>query len=106
MRTLFLLLIIAVAPSSASALEVPQFNKGGFLIALEAGAAVPGLDRATLDGLFLGAPLVFNTVQSAAGVGFRLGYNILGHATIGADLTATGWEVTNDRRGGAGFVVG
>lgn len=106
MRSLFVSLIIVVAPLSAAALEVPKFKKGGVLISLQAGAAVPHLDDANLNSLFTGAFLFTRQVQTAPGVGFRLGYNILGHASVGADFTATGWDVFNDNRGGSGYLVG
>ncbi|MBK7863146.1 MAG: hypothetical protein IPJ65_31955 [Archangiaceae bacterium] len=109
MRTLFLTLIIAVVPAVAHAeLEVPRFKKGGFLIELQAGAAVPHVDEANLDAQF-SKPLAsrfYGPIQTAAGVGLRLSYNILGYVSLGADFTATGWNVFNDQRGGAGFLVG
>ena len=52
MRSLFVPLLIAVAPISASALEVPKFKKGGVLISLQAGAAVPHLDEGYLNMQF------------------------------------------------------
>jgi len=106
MRAHLALVIIAVAPATAAALEVPNFKKGGVLIELQFGGAVPNLDGANLNSQIGGATILTSNVQSAAGVGFRLAYNILGHASIGADFTATGWDVFNDRRGGAGFLVG
>ncbi|MBL8951283.1 MAG: hypothetical protein JNK82_10930 [Myxococcaceae bacterium] len=85
---------------------MPNFKKGGVLIGLQVGGAVPGLDRANLAAQAPYSALLTENVQAAAGVGFRLVYNILGHASLGADFTATGWDVFNDRRGGAGFLVG
>ena len=107
MRSLFLPLMLAVAPLTAHALEVPKFKAGGFLITLQAGAAVPHLDEAYLNSQFFGSFLYYSQVpKESAGVGLRLAYNILGFVSIGADFTAAGWRVFESTRGGAGFLVG
>jgi hypothetical protein len=36
----------------------------------------------------------------------RVRYSILGHVSLGGDLTATGWNLSTDSRGGAGFFTG
>lgn len=113
MRAFFLPLLLAVAPLTASALEVPKFNKGGFLITLQAGAGVPHLDESyptsdlTSAAIALAYPLYRNNVpKESVGLGLRLAYNILGFVSIGADATATGWSVFDSKRGGTGFLVG
>src|SRR6266478_2521785 len=113
MRTFFLTLIIAVAlPAPARAeLEVPQFNHGGFLFSIQWGIGVwhYDTDAVSKDLGFIGplaAPSLSSQLQNTHGLGFRLGYNIKGHVTIGADFTATGWNVFNAQRGGSGAVVG
>ena len=112
MRSIFLL-ILAVAPLSASAMEVPKFKSGGFLIHLQ----VLGTAPEHFDGQNINSQVGFGVIpvgdyfqqsfQSAPyAVGLRLAYNILGFVSVGADVTATGWSIFDDRRGGAGFAVG
>ncbi len=98
----------------------PAFHKGGFMFALQYGPGLWDLKRGTLapriaaliedeaeselehDAAwnFLGQPVVSHTVSMS------LGYNILGHVTIGADITATGWNLDTIERGGGGFIIG
>lgn len=107
MRSFFLPLMLAVAPLTASALEVPRFKSGGFLITLQAGAGLPRIDEAYLNGQYFASFLYYREVpKESAGVGLRLAYNILGFVSVGADFTATGWRVMESSRGGAGFLVG
>jgi hypothetical protein len=108
MRTFFLPLIIAVAPQVAHGLEVPKFKNGGFLITLQAGAGVPHLDGANLNSQIpLIAPFFESKIPTeSVGLGLRLAYNILGFVSVGVDFTATGWNVFDSTRGGAGFLVG
>lgn len=109
MRSFFLPLLIAVAPAPAlAALDVPHFKTGGFLIGLQAGAGVPHLDGQFLNSQTFGtASLYTSRVPSeAVGLGLRLAYNILGFVSVGADFTATGWNVFDSNRGGTGFLVG
>jgi hypothetical protein len=108
MRTFFVGLIIAVVPSTAFAeLEVPNFSKGGVLIGFDYGIGLWGVDTNSLkmtepyltDG-FVGQ------FQNTHTLGISLGYNILGHATIGVSFTATGWDVFAPTRGGSGSLMG
>jgi hypothetical protein len=106
MRTYFLLLIIAVAPS-AFALEVPKFSTGGFTIELQGGAGVPHLDEAQINSSVpFGGSYYTGQVKVGAALGLALAYNILGHASVGLDFTGTGWNPFSPDRGGAGFLVG
>jgi hypothetical protein len=113
MRTFFVGLIIAVAPATAHAeMEVPQFSKGGVLIGIDYGIGLWGID---LNSLHMSVPGVLGfgpaddlaqQAQNTHTLGFTLGYNILGHATIGVSFTATGWNVFNSQRGGSGALLG
>lgn len=111
MRSFFLPLILAVAPLSASAMEVPKFKSGGFQIHMQfLGTAPEHFDGENLNSQV--SPFIGNAFTSnfpsppPYAVGLRLAYNILGFVSVGADVTATGWSIFDDRRGGAGFAVG
>jgi hypothetical protein len=114
MRTFLVGLIILVAPATARAeLEVPQFSHGAFIIGLDWGDGLWGIDRASL-AKSLGGPIFGQAAadtfasqihDSWATLGINLGYNIKGHATIGASFTATGWDVFAPTRGGSGSLL-
>jgi hypothetical protein len=109
MRPFLVGLIIAVAPTSAFAeLEVPQFSHGGFLVHFDYGIGLWGLDRNSLYQS-VPSPVVdyfASRVQNTHTISFALGYNIKGHATIGAQFYATGWNVFDPSRGGSGGLMG
>lgn len=46
------------------------------------------------------------SLANAQAVSIRGGYNVLGHGHIGFHFLATGWEITNSSRGGAGYIGG
>lgn len=110
MRAFFLPLMVAVAPLTAHALEVPKFKSGGFVIGLQLlGTAPEHFDGQNLDAHvspFVSAAFQSSFQSSPYAVGLRLAYNILGFVSLGADVTATGWSIFDSRRGGAGFAVG
>jgi hypothetical protein len=108
MRPFLVGLIIAVAPTSAFAeLEVPQFSHGGFLVGFDWGDGLWGLDRNSLAQSYVLADNFANNIHDSwATLGINLGYNILGHATIGVSFTATGWDVFAPTRGGSGNLIG
>src|SRR5204863_344127 len=112
MRSLFIALIIAVAPGSAWALDVPKFREGGFLVGIEWGAGIWNLDEAGL-GTQVGqypasrvAAAARGASPSPANLNLHLAYNIKGHASVGVDFTACGWELFNNNRGGGGSLMG
>jgi hypothetical protein len=110
MRAFFLPLMVAVAPLTAHALEVPKFKSGGFQIHLQWALGRQHADGESLQRQVIPAGFFFanelpNEV-TPAGLGLRLAYNILGFVSVGVDFTGTGWDVTSDQRGGAGFLVG
>ncbi|MBI3180698.1 MAG: hypothetical protein HYZ28_01000 [Myxococcales bacterium] len=104
-RSVVLLAVLAPAWASAGA---PDFSKGGLVFGLQYGPGSWLLDRARLTDQ-VGQPnadLFVGEAQGTHTASIRLGYNILGHATVEAALTGTGWNVFNASRGGAGFLVG
>ncbi len=86
----------------------PNFSGGGFVVSVQYGPGFWGLDRARLSNQV--GPVLANTfiteTQNTHTVSLSAAYNILGHASVGADLTATGWNLTKSNRGGAGFLIG
>ncbi|MFO0600925.1 MAG: hypothetical protein U0228_36785 [Myxococcaceae bacterium] len=102
--------------ASASLAEVPKFKKGGFNFQIQYGPGFWTVDATKLgndpgkDGLVVGATAAtaFKGMLPDPGhtVSISAYYNILGHASIGADLTAQGWKLADPSRGGGGFLVG
>jgi len=89
-----------------------DFSRGAVIFSIQPGYAVWGLDLARIQrdtevydpG---GARVFVDQANQAIGtVSVKLGYNILGHVTLDAELTGTGWNVFRSDRGGAGFLVG
>ncbi len=106
--------------SSAALADPPNFSAGGFNLQIQYGPGFWTIDKTKLGadpgknglsvgderaGLFTG---MVNDPKHTPGhtVSLSIAYNILGHASIGADLTATGWNVFDATRGGAGFAIG
>lgn len=86
----------------------PKFKEGGFHLGLEYGPGFFALDRPNL-AVQVGqsnADVFVNEAQNTHTVAVTLGYNILGHASINANITATGWNLDKDTRGGGGFAGG
>jgi hypothetical protein len=107
MRTFLVAVLVWGAASPAYALEVPQFQNGGFHLGLQVGGSLPQLDRAGLEKQAPNAKSLLSTVPADAfALGFRLSYNVMGYASAGVDFSATGWNVFTTTRGGAGFLVG
>lgn len=99
---------------------VPLFSTGGFTFQIQYGPGFWTVDTTKLGadagknglvvgperaGLFTG---MLNDPKHTPGhsVSLSMAYNILGHVSIGADITGTGWNVFDDARGGGGFVIG
>lgn len=114
MRRLFF--VMCVLMGAAAFADPPKFSSGGVIFAIQYGP----VGFFSFDRTFIG-----NQLQSSVGVlgqayadkyladlhnthtvGIRLGYNILGHATISADLVATGWNLSDSSRGGGGILTG
>src|SRR3990167_2696527 len=95
--------------------DPPHFSSGGFNFQLQYGPGFWTVDQVKLgndpgkDGLMVGpinADLFKNSLQNTHTVSISAAYNILGHASVGADLTATGWNLFDSSRGGGGFLIG
>jgi hypothetical protein len=100
-------LLSIVLPLGAWA-SPPEFSNGAVHLGLQWGAGLWGFDRAHLAGQVGGenADVLIGDTQNNHTVSLRLGYNILGHATVEADITGTGWNLFDATRGGGGFVAG
>ncbi len=94
--------------STAAWAEGPNFSDGGFLVTVQYGPGFWGLDKPRLTNQVGAdfAQLYVTDAQNTHTVSLALAYNIMGHASIGADLTATGWNLASPDRGGGGFLVG
>ena len=107
-------------PAPPAQTNVPNFSAGGFNFQLQYGpgfwtVATPSLGADPgKNGLVVGperAALftgMLNDPKHSPGhvVSLSLSYNILGHVSLGADITATGWNIFDDARGGGGFAIG
>lgn len=97
--------LFCALPSYAA---MPELGKGGAVIALQYGWGMWGIDRQKLAPQ-VGQPnadVIYADTQNGHSATLRLGYNILGHATVEALVTATGWDLTEANRGGGGFITG
>jgi len=98
------LLFLSLTASAAG----PSFSEGGFVISVQYGPGFWGLDQPRLAnqvGSDLAQSLI-TSVQNTHTVSLALSYSILGHASLGVDLTGTGWNLSESYRGGAGMLVG
>ena len=100
-------LAVALAAGTAWA-DPPKFSQGGFVFSVDYGPGIWALDRAHLAAQVTDplAGIFISDAQSTHTVALSAGYNIKGHASLGASFTATGWNVFNPDRGGAGFLTG
>lgn len=100
----------------ALALDPPHFSQGGFNFQFQYGpgfwtipagtlGADPGKDPNLTVGM-VRADLFKNSLKDTHTLTISAYYNILGHASIGADLTATGWDLADAKRGGGGMLIG
>jgi hypothetical protein len=98
-----ILAAILCAPAGASAHEggYLQFGYGYTFWSLDRQRVADQVAGKDDVGQFFDASL-----HDAQGASFRGGYNILGHAHVGVSFLATGWNITQADRGGAGFLGG
>jgi hypothetical protein len=100
---------VGLGALSASA-ESPDFSKGGVVVSLQYGAGFWSVDKAKLTsnpGVSTdNASLLASDLRDSSTAVLRAGYNILGHATVAAELMGTGWDLFSQSRGGAGFLTG
>src|SRR5690242_5070837 len=93
---------------ASPAVAAPNFSGGAVSLGLQYGPSAWALDAAQL-GRQVGQGNADTFIAQAQGSHtgtLRLGYNILGHATVEAALTATGWNLGSVSRGGGGFLAG
>lgn len=102
------MILVAALCAGAAWADPPQFSKGGFLFSVDYGPGIWALDRDKLAAQVgpAAADIFVTDAQSTHAVALSAGYNIKGHATLAADFTATGWNVFDPSRGGAGFLTG
>jgi hypothetical protein len=106
-----MLFLAAALAGTAAWGQPPRFQEGGFVVTVQYGPGFWALDGARLAEQVDatdpgGAELFLGGVRDTHTVSLRLAYSILGHASLGAELTATGWNLADPTRGGAGFGVG
>jgi hypothetical protein len=100
--------VIAVLTGSMGLADPPKFSEGGFLFSVMYGPGFWSFNRTLLAEQVGGANAdvyIADAVTSHT-VSLRAGYNILGHASLGVDFSATGWDVTMANRGGGGVLTG
>ncbi len=106
MRLFFFSVALLSLPASA---DPPKFSSGGIIFGLQYGpVGLWSFDR-TFIGSQVGqanADAYIADLQSTHTVGVRLGYNILGHVSLEANLVATGWNLSQTTRGGGGILTG
>ncbi|MCI0571513.1 MAG: hypothetical protein L0Y66_12225 [Myxococcaceae bacterium] len=95
-------LLLLVTPLAALA--------DGFVFRLEPGVALWALDAEHIQAqtsLPAGdvQTLFVEHTPSAAALTLQVGYNIREHVTLSAGLTATGWDLLSEARGGAGLLA-
>jgi hypothetical protein len=94
--------------ASAALADPPKFSEGGFIFSLQYGPGFWSLDEAALSAqVGPGYASVFaGDFKTSHTLTLKGSYVILGHASVGVDFTATGWDVFSSSRGGAGFLAG
>src|SRR3954470_16848039 len=103
-----LLIAILLCSSLTAWADPPKFSSGGVIFGIQYGYGFWLPDKAGLERQLApsdsGPDLA--DLQNTHTVAVRLGYNILGHVTLEADIVATGWNLTTTDRGGGGFATG
>jgi hypothetical protein len=101
-------LVLAVSLGGGVLADPPKFSQGGFLFSIMYGPGFWSFDRTLLASQVgdANANLFITDAVTSHTVSLRAGYNLFGHASLGVDFSATGWDITNANRGGAGFLTG
>jgi hypothetical protein len=102
-RYLPLLLLVS---SVARAGEAPDWTRNAFTFGLDYGYGIWQLDRNHLAAQVgqADADTFVNEAQNTQTATVRIGFDILGYATVEGALTGTGWNLGCDCRGGGGFL--
>ncbi|GMU61789.1 MAG: hypothetical protein AMXMBFR34_35520 [Myxococcaceae bacterium] len=98
-------LVVAAAAARA---DPPKFSEGGFIFSVQYGPGFWNVSQAHL-ATQVGesyASVFAGDLQTSHTLSLKAAYVILGHASVGVDFTATGWDVFTSNRGGGGFIVG
>src|SRR5438309_265113 len=100
--------LCAALLASVALASAPKFSNGAVMLGVEYGVGFFNIDSAKLAAQVGEADTaVYKAdLQNSHTATLRLGYNILGHATLEAALTGTGWNIFDPNRGGGGFLVG
>lgn len=98
---------LVVAGGVAGA-EPPKFSEGGFVFSVQYGPGFWSIDQEHLAAQAGAdsAAIFVGDLKAGHTLSLKAAYVILGHASIGADFTATGWDLFDTSRGGAGFLTG
>ncbi|MEW5742246.1 MAG: hypothetical protein AB1938_25240 [Myxococcota bacterium] len=88
--------------------DPPKFSEGGFIFSVQYGPGFWNVSQADLAAQVgdAFASVYVGDLQTSHTLSLKAAYVILGHASVGVDFTATGWDVFNSNRGGGGFIVG
>jgi hypothetical protein len=105
MKSFLIATLLVALPATAA---TPEWDKGGVIFALQYGWGMWNIDRAKLAPQVGqdNADVLYSDTQNGHSASLRLGYNILGHATVEGTLSASGYRLTESTRGGGGFVAG
>lgn len=96
------LVVFSLCLSSAVQAAEADFSTGAFRLGLRYG--VTQLSVSTPQGEVPG--FFDDASRQPISPGLSLGYNILGHVTLAADLSGAGWNLQENNRGGGGMLVG
>jgi hypothetical protein len=101
-------LVLGLFTATGAFADPPKFSQGGFTFTVMYGPGFWSFDRTLLAGQVGSANADIFITDTVTGhtPALRAAYNILGHASLGVDFTATGWDITMANRGGAGFLTG
>lgn len=88
--------------------STPKFSEGGLILGLDVGVGVWAVDATHLGKQSnpAAAQTFVSDLATSPALAVSAAYVIRGHASVGAELTATGWDLPSQSRGGAGFLVG
>jgi hypothetical protein len=106
--TLLRVAVLAFLVISPAAFAQAFARGEGLLVRIEPGYLYPSLDAERIQRQAPVPPgevksLLGDQTPAAPGMSLVLGYNIKGHATAAVAVSATGWDLDTDARGGAGF---